>query len=106
MEKYFLMRKNSSVNPFDPEYYHNQTWLHLTQALILVKLKVSYQWPPIALARPCARKDTRMDEKPKTKYDKVEQNINFLLVSKQVHLRKSQLKVHRSTNSILQNHSQ
>jgi hypothetical protein len=47
-----------------------------------------------------------MDEKPKTKYDKVEQNINFLLVCKQVHLRKSQLKVHRSTNSILQNHSQ
>jgi hypothetical protein len=45
MEKYFLMRKNSSVNPFDPEYYQNQTcaWLHLTQALIPVKLKVSYQ---------------------------------------------------------------
>jgi hypothetical protein len=41
--KILLMRKNSSVNPFDPEYYQNQTWLHLTQALILVKLKVSYQ---------------------------------------------------------------
>jgi hypothetical protein len=50
-----------------------------------------------SLARPCARKNTPMHEKPKTKSDKVEQNIDFLLVCKQVHLRKSQLKVHRST---------
>jgi hypothetical protein len=45
VEKYFLMRKNSSVNPFDPEYYQNQTcaWLDLTQAFTPVKLKVTYQ---------------------------------------------------------------
>jgi hypothetical protein len=45
MEKCFLMRKNSSVNPFDPEYYQNQTsaWLYLTLALIPVKLKVCCQ---------------------------------------------------------------
>jgi hypothetical protein len=42
-----------------------------------------------SLARPCARKNTPMHEKPKTKSDKVEQNIDFLLVCKQVHLRKS-----------------